>query len=97
MLCQRVALSHFDSLHRDIIALEAEANGCTPERSEFLSRQRNRATARFLAAARSLATVRRLALPVLQLTITDASSGAARPISGPTDVPTPSLRLRDGS
>jgi hypothetical protein len=94
LLCQLVALTHFDATHRDIGALEAEANGCTAERAEFLSRQRNRSTARFLAAARGLATVRRLALPVLQVFQVDASAATPPGIAAePAQESGPRLRI----
>jgi len=70
LLCERVALAWFDAHHRDIVEVEAEmGDGCSVVRAEYLARQRSRANARFLAAAKALATVRRLALPALQVNI----------------------------
>ena len=68
LLAERVALAWFDANQRDYAAVDATTReGCTLAKAEYLARQRDRSTARFLAAARSLATVRRLALPVLHL------------------------------
>jgi len=70
LLCERVALAWFDAHHRDIVEVEAEmGDGCSLVRAEYLARQRSRANARFLAAAKALATVRRLAMPSLQVNI----------------------------
>lgn len=67
LLAERVALAWHDAHRVDISAGRDEMAGASPERAEFLSRQRTRAQARFLAAAKSLATVRRLALPVIHV------------------------------
>ena len=67
LLCERVALAWFDANQRDYAGLAATSRGCGLDEAEYHSRQRTRASARFLAAAKSLATVRRLALPVLHL------------------------------
>jgi hypothetical protein len=97
LLCQRVALAHFDALHRDIAAIEAEANNCSRERAEFLTRLRDRATARFLAACRSLAVVRKLALPTLQLHLNAPAANVPEFAVGPAEISAPRLRLRGQS
>ena len=67
LLAERVALTWFDAHRVDILNGRNELAGCSQDRAEFLSRQRSRSQARFLAAAKSLATVQRLAMPVLHL------------------------------
>ena len=67
LLAERVALSWFDATRLDITASRLELEGTTFAKSEYLSRQRSRSHARFLAAVKSLATVRRLAMPELHI------------------------------
>lgn len=67
MLAERVALAWFAAHHGDVAAVSAELDGVSLARGDYLSRQRSRANARFLAAAKALATVRRLAMPVLHV------------------------------
>lgn len=72
-LAERVALAWYDAHRVEIGYAAQEASGAPSEKAEFLSRQRTRAQSRFLAAAKSLATVRRLALPVLHVHATGAA------------------------
>lgn len=97
ILAERVALAWFDAHHRDIVAVDGEGSdrGCTLDRAEFLSRQRSRATARFLAAAKALATVRRLAVPALKVYLSDPA-GAGLEAGGPAFDPTAGRRLPVG-
>ena len=64
---ERVALAWYDAHRTDISASQAELAGTSLAKAEFLSRQRTRSNARFLAATKALATARRRALPVLHV------------------------------
>jgi hypothetical protein len=77
----------------DIAAIEAEMNGCSPQRTEFLTKMRDRSTARFLAACRSLAVVRKMALPALQVRVDVSTRGAPERAVEPENPPIPRLRL----
>jgi hypothetical protein len=93
LLCQRVALANFDAHHRDIAAIEAEMNGRSPERVEFLTKLRDRSTVRFLAACRSLAVVRKLALPTVQLHMTANPATPPGIVADPAPTTGPRLRI----
>jgi hypothetical protein len=93
LLCERVALAHFDVTHRDIATIESEMNGASAQRVEFLTKIRDRSTARFLAACRSLATVRRLAMPALQLRVDVSTGDAPGRADVPMSPPAPHLRI----
>jgi hypothetical protein len=71
ILAERIALCRFDAHERDIAHLQAlmGPKGLPTHASEYHSRMRDRANRRLLAACQSLATVRRLALPALQVSI----------------------------
>ena len=84
-LAERVALAWYDAHRVEMDYAAQEQAGVSPAKAEFLSRQRSRAQSRFLAAAKSLATVRRLALPVLHL---------HRDVTPPAPVAAPEDRLR---
>jgi hypothetical protein len=97
LLCERVALAHFDVSHRDIATIEAEMNGASPQRVEFLTKMRDRSTARFLAACKGLANIRRLALPSLMITV-EASASTISPRSvESSETSSPRLRIGGGS
>jgi hypothetical protein len=94
LLAERVSLAWFDANQSDCKFFEVTGgDGCSFEKADYYSKQRSRATGRFLAAARSLATVRRLALPTLQIHIGAPMGAALEPTAGPEEAPAPRLRL----
>lgn len=62
LLVERVVLCWLHAYHAD--CQYAYAKSVTLEHGEYLQRQQDRAQRRYLAAIKSLATVRRLALPI---------------------------------
>jgi hypothetical protein len=78
-LAERVARAWFDALGRDVAAEEAAAAKKSQLEVDFRGEQRTRANARFLAAARSLAEVRRLALPALRAILEEDRPGLLSP------------------
>src|SRR5205814_399087 len=67
LLVERVALTWADAQIWDI--LFAAENKLSLQQAEYVSRARERANRRFLTAARTLAQVRKLALPAVQVNV----------------------------
>jgi hypothetical protein len=94
LLAERVALTWFDAHQADCKFLEARGGeGCSIAKADYLTRQKDRATARFLAACKAMATVRRLALPVLQVHLTAPAANAPERAGLPAEAPAPRLRI----
>jgi hypothetical protein len=68
ILCERVALCWFDA-HETDRRFAIESSGITFEEAEYREKRRDRANKRFLAACKTLATVRKLALPAIQVNV----------------------------
>ncbi len=62
LLVERIVVCWLHAYHADV--LYARAAGVSLEQGTYLQRQQDRAQRRYLAAIKTLATVRRLALPV---------------------------------
>ena len=73
ILTERIALAWFDVTEADRRWADASAGGCPLDQAEYHRKYRSRANQRFLAACKALATVRRLALPVLQVNLGGAA------------------------
>jgi hypothetical protein len=98
LLAERVALTWFDAHQADCKFLEATGGeGCSIAKADYLVRLRDRSNSRFLAACRSLAVVRKLALPTLQLHLNAPAANVPECAVEPTEVPAPRLRLRGQS
>jgi hypothetical protein len=94
LLAERVALTWFDAHQADCKFLEATGGeGCSIAKADYLGRLRDRSNSRFLAACRSLAVVRKLALPTLQVHLNAPAANVPEFAVEPAEAPAPRLRL----
>jgi hypothetical protein len=68
ILCERVALCWFDAYEMDRRYVNVESD-ITFKNAEYRESRRDRAHKRFLAACKTLATVRKLGVPVVQVNV----------------------------
>ncbi len=78
LLVERVALCWLASMHTDAVLAQQTAAGCSAAVAEYHQRRAEGAQRRFLAAAKMLATVRRLGLPAVQLNVAEKQINVAR-------------------
>lgn len=78
LLAERVALCWLASMHADAALAQQTAGGCSAAAAEYHRRGAEGAQRRLLAAAKALATVRRLGLPAVQLNVADKQINVAR-------------------
>ena len=90
LLSERAALCWIDVHCCDLDVLAAERGGQTC-RAAYYDRRRDRAHRRYLAALRSLASVRRQCLTAIQVNVGDTSREQAR-VASPGGAATPSAR-----
>jgi hypothetical protein len=78
LLVDRVVACWLQLHHADLL-LAQQAEGMTLVQGDYHQRTRDRAHRRYLSAIRTLAIVRKLALPVLQVNIADKQVNVAAP------------------
>ena len=97
LLVDRIAVCWLQVQYSDMMYVQRLEQGMSLEQGEYYQRRQDRAHRRLLSAIRTLATVRKLAFPVLQMNIGDkqinvAHAGGARvpvPEEGGTASPDP--------
>jgi hypothetical protein len=84
LLVERAVACWLQVQDADVRYAQAQPRSPSPAHNDFLQRRMDRAHRRYLSALRTLATVRKLALPVLQVNIAgkqqvNVGAAAARP------------------
>jgi hypothetical protein len=79
LLAERAALAWLDLHIRDLLVLQAAE---TPDLADHLDRLRHRASGRYLAALKSLASVRKVELSTINFNLNGAPGAQLRAVGG---------------